>query len=138
MARTSIYLNFMGKTEQAFNFYKTIFGTEFNGPVHRIADVPPQPGQPAVTEAEKNMVMHIELPILGGLVLMGTDALESMGHTVTFGNNISIDFSKNYLKAEKSGCRSPKCSGVIISATVRINLACSGCSIVRVRHKFYL
>lgn len=91
MARTSIYLNFMGKTEQAFNFYKTIFGTEFNGPVHRIADVPPQPGQPAVTEAEKNMVMHIELPILGGLVLMGTDALESMGHTVTFGNNISIN-----------------------------------------------
>jgi len=91
MARTSIYLNFMGKTEEAFNFYKQVFGTAFGGPIQRIGDVPPAPDMPKITEAEKQMVMHVELPILGGLVLMGTDALESMGHSLTFGNNISIN-----------------------------------------------
>jgi len=35
--------------------------------------------------------MHIELPILGGHILMGTDAPESMGFTVNFGNNVYIN-----------------------------------------------
>jgi PhnB protein len=46
---------------------------------------------PQLTEAEKAMVMHIELAITGGHVLMGTDALESMGHKLTFGNNVHIN-----------------------------------------------
>lgn len=91
MARTSTYLNFMGNTEDAFLFYKSVFKTEFAGPVARMGDVPPGPGMPALSDAEKKMVMHVELPILGGHVLMGTDALESMGHTLTFGNNFSIN-----------------------------------------------
>ncbi len=91
MARTSTYLNFMGNTEEAFLFYKAAFKTEFTGPVHRMKDVPPAPGMPPLAEAEKNCVMHIELPILGGHVLMGTDALESMGHKLSFGNNFSIN-----------------------------------------------
>ncbi len=91
MARTSTYLNFMGRTEEAFLFYKAAFGTEFASPMMRMREVPPAPDMPTLSEAEGNMVMHIVLPIVGGHMLMGTDALESMGHTVTFGNNISIN-----------------------------------------------
>ena len=42
-------------------------------------------------DEDKNLVMHVELPIVGGHVLMGTDAPESMGFTVNFGNNIYIN-----------------------------------------------
>lgn len=90
MARTSTYLNFQGNTEEAFLFYKQVFGTELHGPIHRMGDIPTMPGQPPMSEAEKQSVMHIELPIHAGHMLMGTDALESMGHKLTFGNNFSI------------------------------------------------
>ncbi|HYO93503.1 MAG TPA: VOC family protein [Polyangiaceae bacterium] len=91
MARTSTYLNFAGNTEQAFAFYKSAFRTELNGPISRMGDVPPAPDMPTLSEAEKRLVMHVELPILGDHRIMGTDAIESMGHTVTFGNNVSIN-----------------------------------------------
>jgi PhnB protein len=90
MARVSTYLNFPRNTEEAFNFYKSVFGTDFTGPVARFGEVPPQPGAPPMPEADKNLVMHIELPILGGHILMGTDAPESFGFTVNFGNNSHI------------------------------------------------
>ena len=91
MARTSTYLNFQGRTEEAFLFYKAVFRTEFSGPLMRMKDVPAMPGQPALSEAEQNMVMHVMMPILGGHVLMGTDALESRGHRIAFGNNVSLN-----------------------------------------------
>jgi PhnB protein len=91
MARTTTYLNFMGNTEAAFEFYRAVFKTEYVGAIRRIGDVPAGPGMPELREAEKRMVMHVELPILGGHILMGTDALESMGHTLTFGTNMSIN-----------------------------------------------
>ena len=91
MARTSIYLNFMGDTEEAFNFYQEVFGTEFASPFQRMGDIPADPDQPPLPVEEQNMIMHIELPILGGLVLMGTDLLASMGHELRLGNNISLN-----------------------------------------------
>ena len=91
MARVSTYLNFPRTTEEAFQFYKSIFGTEFSTPIARFKDIPAQPGQPPLPEADKNLVMHVELPILAGHVLMGTDAPESMGFTVTAGNNMYIN-----------------------------------------------
>jgi PhnB protein len=91
MSRVSSYLNFPGTTEQAFTFYRSVFGGEFNGPVHRFGAAPAAPGQPAMSEADKNLVMHVELPILGGHVLMGTDAPESMGFTVVHGNSVHIN-----------------------------------------------
>ena len=91
MARTSTYLNFMGNTEAAFLFYKEVFATDFLGPVQRMGDVPMPPGAPPLGEAERAMVMHVELPILGGHVLMGTDAPESMGMRVTYGNSMHIN-----------------------------------------------
>jgi PhnB protein len=91
MASTSTYLNFPRNTEEAFNFYKSVFGTEFSGKPMRFGDIPPMEGMPPVTEEDKNLIMHIELPIVGGHMLMGTDAPESFGFSVTFGNNIHIN-----------------------------------------------
>ena len=91
MARVSTYLNFPRNTEAAFRFYKSVFGGDFNGPIHRFGEVPAQPGQPPMAEADKNLVMHVELPLLGGHVLMGTDAPESMGFKCAPGNNIHIN-----------------------------------------------
>ena len=85
MARVSTYLNFVRSTEAAFEFYKSVFGTEYSGPIARFKDIPPQPDQPPMAEADQDLVMHVELPILAGHVLMGTDAPESMGFTVTRG-----------------------------------------------------
>ncbi|MFL5788350.1 MAG: VOC family protein [Flavisolibacter sp.] len=90
MAKVSIYLNFQGNTEEAFNFYKTVFKTEFLTPVMRMKDMPPQPGMPALSEKDANSVMHVSLPILAGTLIMGTDMLESMGHKLIIGNNITI------------------------------------------------
>jgi PhnB protein len=99
MARVSTYLNFPRQTEEAFLFYKSVFGTEFTGEIQRLGSVPTQPGQPPMKEEDKNLVMHVELPILGGHVLMGTDAPESMGFTVIFGNNMFINLEPD-TKAE--------------------------------------
>jgi PhnB protein len=91
MPRVSTYLNFPGSTEQAFAFYRSVFGTEYAGPIARFRDIPAAPGQPPTAEADANLVLHVELPILGGHVLMGTDAPESMGFTVRTGNNMYIN-----------------------------------------------
>jgi PhnB protein len=91
MPRVSTYLNFPRSTEVAFSFYRSVFKTDFCAPIARFKDIPPQPGCPPLAEADQNLVMHVELPILGGHVLMGTDAPESMGFTLTPGNNVSIN-----------------------------------------------
>lgn len=92
MARVSTYLNFNGTTEEAFLFYKSVFGTEFVDPgISRMGDAPPQEGQAPLSDAEKNLVMHVSLPILGGHVLMGTDASVATGVSVKFGNNIYLN-----------------------------------------------
>ena len=91
MARTSTYLNFPRNTEEAFNFYKSVFGGEFVGGINRMGEVPKQEGMPEMSEADRNLVMHITLPILGGHMLMGTDAPESMGFKLNLGNNIHIN-----------------------------------------------
>jgi len=92
MARVSTYLNFPRNTEEVFNFYKSVFGGKFgNNGIARFGDIPQQEGMPTMAEEDKNLVMHIELEILGGHVLMGTDAPESMGFNVNFGNNLYLN-----------------------------------------------
>ena len=91
MASTSTYLNFPRNTEEAFNFYKSVFGGEFFATPMRFGDVPPMEGMPPVAEEDKNLIMHIELAIVGGHMLMGTDAPESFGFNVKFGNNVHIN-----------------------------------------------
>ncbi|MGC4071168.1 MAG: VOC family protein [Nibricoccus sp.] len=91
MARVTTYLNFNGNTEEAFLFYKSVFKTEFAGPIMRFGDGPPCPGQPPLPADQVKMVMHVALPILGGHVLMGTDSPEAMGHKLNQGNNIYLN-----------------------------------------------
>jgi PhnB protein len=80
------YLNFAGTTEEAFTFYRSVFGGEFTT-LQRFKDTP-EAGR--VPEKERDKIMHIALPIGKGNILMATDALESMGHTLTVGNNFHI------------------------------------------------
>jgi PhnB protein len=91
MAKVSIYLNFNGNTEEAFNFYKNAFKTEWATPFMRMGDRPTQPGMPELSEEDKKKVVHVALPILGGTLIMGTDTLESMGHKLVVGNNFTIN-----------------------------------------------
>ena len=101
MARVSTYLNFPRNTEEAFNFYKSVFGGEFGGGrIARFGDIPPQEGMP-MPDSDKNLVMHIELPILGGHILMATDAPETMGFKMNFGNNVHINLEPDTRKETK-------------------------------------
>ena len=71
-------------------FYREVFGTDFIGEIQRMGDVPSNPGVPPLSELEQQMVMHIELPILGGHVLVGTDMIRSLGHQLLVGNNTTV------------------------------------------------
>ncbi len=90
MSTVSTYLNFTRDTEAAFDFYKTVFNTEYIHPPMRFGDIPAQEGAPEIPESDRKLIMHAELPILGGHMLMGTDAPESMGFTLHQGNNVYI------------------------------------------------
>jgi PhnB protein len=83
------YLNFMGNTEEAFNFYRSVFGGEFTF-LQRLGETPDGDKLPA---EDQKKLMHVALPIGKNMTLMGTDALESMGHHLTFGNNFHLSVS---------------------------------------------
>lgn len=91
MATVNPYLNFNGNTEEAFKFYKSVFGGEFIT-VQRFKDTPEADKIP---EADRDKIMHIALPIGKGTILMATDALESMGHPLTVGNNFYMSVNAN-------------------------------------------
>ena len=100
MSQVSIYLNFPRNTEEAFNFYKKVFGTEFEeGGIMRFSEIPPSAEMPSLPSEDMNLVMHVSLPILGGFRLMGSDAPESMGLSVNTGNNVYINLMP-YTRAE--------------------------------------
>ncbi len=89
-ARVSTYLNFDGKTEEAMLFYRDAFQSEFTNGMQRFGDLPDNPEQP-ISENIKRMILHVELPILGGHILMATDAPKEMGFTLNQGNNMHIN-----------------------------------------------
>jgi PhnB protein len=84
MARVSTYLNFQGQAEEAFAFYAKTFGTEVTM-LSRYSDMPGE-----LPAEERNLVMHAELPIIAGHVLMATDMLRSMGQETRIGNNTTL------------------------------------------------
>jgi PhnB protein len=86
MLKISIYLNFKGTTHEAFKFYQSVFGGEFQM-FQRMKDIP---GMEKLSAADQEMVMHIALPVGSAMVLHGTDAIESMGHHLTVGNNVHL------------------------------------------------
>jgi len=89
MAQINPYLNFPGTTEEAFNFYKSVFGGEF-AMLQRFGDTPEADKVPA---GIRNKIMHVSLPIGKGNVLMATDAVEEMGFKLSQGNNVYICIS---------------------------------------------
>ena len=92
MARVTTYLNFPGNTEEAFKHYKTIFNGEFTGiGLRRFGDIEMPEGMPPLSDAEKKLIIHAELTIVGGHVLMATDSPESMGLKLEKGNNMHIN-----------------------------------------------
>ena len=89
MATVNSYLNFSGNTEEAFNFYKSVFGTEFSALV-RFKD---GPGGDKMAPEYQDKIMHIALPVGNGNLLMATDMIESMGQILKPGNNFSLSIT---------------------------------------------
>ena len=85
------YLNFNGNSEEAFTFYKSVLGGDF-AVVMRFSDSLECGG---MTEADKNKVMHIALPIGESGMLMASDTVEAMGQKLNPGNNFYISLSPN-------------------------------------------
>jgi PhnB protein len=96
------YLNFQGETEAAFNFYKSVFGGEFLA-LMRYGDMPAQEGA-ALSDADKQKIMHISLPINECTILMASDVSEQFcaqtNRPFTAGNNhyisINLDPSEQH------------------------------------------
>ena len=86
MLQIQAYLHFMGRTEEAMNFYKSVLGGEFTT-FSRFRDVP---GGELMSAADQQKIIHISLTTPGGVVIMATDSLESMEQQVSFGNNIHL------------------------------------------------
>lgn len=89
MVKINTYLNFAGTTEEAFNFYKSVFGGEFTALV-RFKDMPME--GVSISKEDEDKIMHIGLPIGNDAVLMATDTLESLGQKLVQGNNVYISF----------------------------------------------
>ena len=83
------YLNFNGNTEEAFKFYQSVFGGEIPV-IMRFKDTE-EAGKVKPEDLEK--IMHIALEIGNGNVIMGTDALDYLGHSIIFGTNINFSLS---------------------------------------------
>ena len=91
MARVNSYLTFNGNCEEAFNFYKSVFGGDFTY-IGRFKDMPTIEGKSAPpSEAEK--IMHVSLPISNETMLMGCDHLDFLGGTTLMGNNFAISIT---------------------------------------------
>ena len=82
------YLTFPGNCEEAFTFYKSVFGGEFTY-VGRFSEMPPQEGM-TVSEADKNKIMHISLPISKETILMGSDEWQTR---TNYGDNIGLSIT---------------------------------------------
>jgi PhnB protein len=88
MAKINPYLNFKGNTEEAFNFYKSVFGGEFAA-LMRFGEMPGC-GEQQIADGDKQKLMHVALPISAGQCLMATDAIGEHAEKLLFGNNISL------------------------------------------------
>ncbi|MES2566707.1 MAG: VOC family protein [Bacteroidota bacterium] len=86
------YLTFNGNCEEAFNFYRAVFGGNFTY-VGRFNEMPPMEGQPSVSAEVGNLIMHISLPISTETILMGSDSSEEFGKVTTVGNNFGISIN---------------------------------------------
>ncbi len=87
MAKLHPYLNFAGNTEEAFNFYRSVFGGDFTSVV-RFKDMPMEGVK--IPKQDESKIMHIGLPIGKDSVLMASDSLQSLGQNLVQGNNVYV------------------------------------------------
>ncbi len=87
MTKLHSYLNFAGNAEEAFNFYKSVFGGDFSSLV-RFKDLPME--GVSIPEEDQDKIMHVSLPIGRDEVLMASDALASLGQELVQGNNVYV------------------------------------------------
>jgi len=90
MTTINVYLAFNGNCEEAFYFYKSVFGGEFTH-IGKFKDMPENPKFP-VAESDKEKIMHVSLPI-GNTVLMGSDTGGEWSTGFTQGNNFSVSIN---------------------------------------------
>jgi PhnB protein len=114
MSRVKTFQDYSWTTEEAFQLYRSIFEGNFSrGGIARFRDIQPCYDLPAISEHDKNLIMRLELPNLGGHLVVGSGAPESMGFNLNRGNNISINlepdtreetkkYSMHYARADKS------------------------------------
>lgn len=88
MKSVNPYLNFSGNTEEAFHFYKSVFGGEVSDLV-RFRDMP---NTMCVPEEELDLIAHIALPLGDYTLLMANDIPSSMPMELSEGNNFYIQF----------------------------------------------
>ena len=91
MTTVNIYLTFNGNCEEAFNFYKSVFGGEFPY-VGRYKDMPSDGGKKPDPK-EENRIMHMSLPISKETMLMGSDTGGEWASSFSKGNNFSISIN---------------------------------------------
>jgi PhnB protein len=87
MTKLNVYLNFAGNAEEAFSFYKSVFGGQFTSVV-RFKDMPMEGVK--IPKQDEDKIMHIALPIGKDDILMASDSLESLGQKLVQGNNVYI------------------------------------------------
>ena len=92
MTTVNVYLTFLGNCEEAFAFYKSVFGGEFPY-VSRFKDMPPQEGMPPMPDSMKEQIMHISLPISNETMIMGSDTGGEWSSNINMGNNFSISIT---------------------------------------------
>jgi PhnB protein len=91
MTSVNAYLNFNGNCEEAFNFYKSVFGGEFTY-MGRFKDMPADEKNP-VPKEEGDRIMHVSLPISKETILMGSDSGGEWASDFKQGNNISLSIN---------------------------------------------
>jgi len=91
MATLDPYITFKGNCEEAFNYYKSIFGGEFSM-LSRFSEMPPQEGIELPKEA-LDKIMHVSLPISEESVLMGSDSGGEWAPETVVGNNITLSIT---------------------------------------------
>ena len=94
MATVNVYLTFDGNCEEAFDFYKSAFGGDYND-LNRFGEMPSQKGMPPLSAEVQHKIMHVSLPISSETILMGSDSMPGMGSKIIMGNNFSISIGVN-------------------------------------------
>ncbi len=108
MMKLNPYLNFDGNAEEAFKFYQTVFGGELS--IMRMDSVPEMDN---LADDEKNLLMHVSLPLGDGQLLMASDCLKSQGQVLNVGNNNYISIMADSREEANSLFKGLSAGGVV-------------------------